>query len=177
MTTTVRIVGVRATPRELRPVIRTWPGLGFWIRIPILWLAACMLATMIVLVAVPMPETATFWIGGLWVAGLYGLIGLGLFVQRKGQALTRRTPLGALSADWRLDDAGLTFSTPLSENRLAWEAVTAVREEKDRIVFAVTPYTNHVLPRRALTAEQARDLAALIAEVRASGRLGRGTDG
>lgn len=177
MTAAVRIAGVQATPRELRPVTRAWPGLGFWIRVPILWLAACVLAAMIVLVVVPMPEIATFWIGGLWVAALYGLIGLGLFVQRKGQAMTRRTPLGALSADWRLDDAGLTFSTPISENRLGWEAVTAIREEKDRIVFAVTPYANHVLPRRMLNEDQARALAALIAEARASGRLGRGAGG
>lgn len=177
MTTAVRIVGVQAAPRELRPAMRAWPGLTWWAKVPILWLGACAVAAAIVMFLVPMPDMATFWMGGLWLAALYGLIGLGLFLHRKGQAMTRRTPMGAASVDWRLDDAGLTFSTPISENRLAWEAVTAIREEKDRIVFAVTPYANHVLPLRALNEDQARDLAALIAEVRASGRLGRGAGG
>lgn len=174
MTSVVHVAGVRPTPRDLRPVTGAWPGLGFWMRVPILWLGACALAAMIVLVVVPMPEVATFWIGGLWVAALYGLIGLGLFVQRRGQAMARRTPMGGLAVDWRLDRAGFAISNAVAENRLAWEAVTAIREEKDRIVFAVTPYANHVLPRHALDADQARNLAALIAEVRASGRLGRG---
>jgi hypothetical protein len=177
VTAAVHIAGVKATPRELRPVIKAWAGLGWWMRAPLLWLCACALAAAVVMFLVPMPETVTIWMGGLWLAALYGLIGLGLLLHRKGQAMARRTPMGALSFDWRLDDAGLTFSTPISENRLAWEAVTAIREEKHRIVFAVTPYANHILPRRALNEDQARDLAVLIAEVRASGRLGRGAGG
>jgi hypothetical protein len=177
VTIVVHVAGVLATARELRPATGAWPGLGLWVRAPILWLGACALAAAVVMFVVPMPDTATFWMAGLWVAAVYGMIGLGLFVHRKGQAMAHRTPVGALAVDWRLDGAGLAISSPLFENRLGWEAVTAIREEKDRIVFAVTPYANHVLPRRMLNEDQARALAALIAEVRASGRLGRGAVG
>lgn len=174
MTDGVRIVAVQATARELRPAIRAWPALRWWARLPILWLGACFLASAVVISLIPMPDAAVYWIGGLWLSALYGLVGAGMLAQGRVQAMMRRTPTGIASCDWRVDQAGLTISSPVAESRLAWEAVVSIREERDRIVFAVTPNTNFVLPRRTLAPEQARDLDVLIADVRASGRLGRG---
>jgi hypothetical protein len=49
-------------------------------------------------------------------------------------------------------------------------------EEKDRLIFAVTPARNHVLPLRCFDPGQLDAFRALIAEARASGRLGAGVD-
>jgi hypothetical protein len=86
----------------------------------------------------------------------------------------RRSPTGREAWNWRIDADGFVFENGLQTNRLDWRGVMAVREEKDRFLFLVTPALNPVLPKRLLTPEQTADLRALIAEVTASGRLGAG---
>jgi hypothetical protein len=68
------------------------------------------------------------------------------------------------------------FSNGLQTNDVDWRAIMKVRDESDRFVFLVTPAYNPVLPKRLLGEQQLADLRGLIAEVTASGRLGRGVD-
>ncbi|MFC5343948.1 YcxB family protein [Brevundimonas staleyi] len=86
----------------------------------------------------------------------------------------RRSPTGREDWNWRIDADGVVFENALQSNRLDWRGVMAVREEKDRFLFLVTPGHNPVQPMRLLTPEQKTELRALIAEVTASGRMGAG---
>lgn len=86
----------------------------------------------------------------------------------------RASPTGREPWNWRIDADGFVFENRLQTNRLDWRGVMAVREEKDRFLFLVTPGHNPVLPTRLLTEDQKTELRALIADATASGRLGGG---
>ena len=84
--------------------------------------------------------------------------------------------MGGLPWRWRINGTGLRFDSGLQSNRLDWRGVKQVRDEKDRFVFLVSPAYNPVLPKRLLNDRQMETLRALIADLRASGRLGGGVD-
>lgn len=111
---------------------------------------------------------------------ILGTVMLWAFTSRLTQAVVTseaaKAPVSGLDWRWTIDDQGLVFDNALQSNRLDWRAVKSVRSDRDRFVFLVTPHYNPVLPTRLLTEAQMAALEALIAEVTASGRLGRGVD-
>jgi hypothetical protein len=66
--------------------------------------------------------------------------------------------------------------TALAATFYDWRGIKDVLREHDRFVFLLSPAYNAPLPIRCLTQDQLQELEALIAEVRASGRLGAGVD-
>jgi hypothetical protein len=172
----LRIENVTPTAREMRPLQRGW-GMIHWVvclptYIPILGLLALGI-TMAILVGDILPPmllsgilcgtSVAWWLGWRWAHSLT-------------LAATRKSPVGGLPWIWTLDPQGLVFENALQTNRLDWRGVRAVREERDRFVFLVSPQYNPVLPRRLLSQDQIAELLALLAQVKSEGRLGRGVD-
>lgn len=79
-------------------------------------------------------------------------------------------------SDWTIDGTGLAFGTPVSSSRIGWEGIKAVREERDRFIFLMSPSANPVLPKRHLSEDQQVALRQMVADVTAANRLGRGVD-
>ena len=118
--------------------------------------------------------SSLLWIAVVQYAMIFGVIGLGFMARRHLGSLARSVPTGTGPSNWMLDQVGFSITSPISERRLDWRAVVRVLEEKDRIIFAVAPSRNYFLPTRLLTAEASTELHTLIAEAKASGRLGAG---
>lgn len=168
------IEDVELNAKELRPTTRAWPGLRWWLSSGLLWITACMLVTLALCWRQPGP--AALWIPLVQLVSLYGVIGLSFVIQRRVMAVARRAPAFGAPTTWRLDEQGVTLTAALVESRLDWRAIVRVAEEKDRLVLAVTPYNNPVLPLRLLSPDQLQAIRDLVETVRASGRLGRGVD-
>lgn len=164
---------VQTTPKELRPT-KAWPSLRWWGSVVLIWLLLTLLVTLALCWRQPGP--AALWIPLVQLVNLYGVIGLSFVVQRRIMAVARRAPAFGAPTTWRLDEEGVTLTTALVETRLDWRAIVDVAEEKDRLVLAVTPYNNPVLPLRRLSPDQLQAIRDLVETVRASGRLGHGVD-
>ena len=167
----IEILDVRQTPREMRPVYGTWPVVRLWGYLARGWLAVTCVGTLITAWWYSGPEGA-LWVAVCQIAMVYGLLGFGLIANRQIGRVTQAAPLGDASSRWRFDENGLRILYDLGEQVLDWRAVVRVVEEKDRIIFAVTPARNHVLPLRCFGPGQLDAFRALITEVRASGQLG-----
>lgn len=173
----ITIKGVTATPKELRPISRGWGRLHWWICVPMFVPCLGLLAMVLTLA-----DMASWYeelceaVGIIMVAtGVLWLVAH-LVVKRVTAKTTRATPLGGLPCDWHIDAEGLDFHTPISTTHVDWAAIKAVEEERDRFIFLLMPQNSPVLPKRLLAEGQAEALLALIAEAKASGRLGRGVD-
>ena len=171
----IEIAGVRPTPHEMRSVTQAWPAARVWGYVVRGWLGVLCLTMM----------AAAWWFGGptvaLWIEGfalvlLFGSLGLGLAATAHGARISRNTPLGDTVGHWRLDERGLRIQYPLGDQSLDWRAIVRVVEEKDRLIFAVTPARNHILPLRCFGPGQLDAFRDLLADLRASGRLGGGVD-
>ena len=172
----IRIEAVQPSAHELRAIKGGW-GAIHWV---------CMVPTQATLLLFVAYGITTSILGdGQPTVGLFSAFLLGaVVVTRLGQYWLQsvtarecaRAPTGGLNWTWVIDDTGLRFDTPLQSNRTDWRGVKTVREEADRFVFLVTPGYNPVLPIRQMNAEHIVALKALIADVTASGRLGRGVD-
>lgn len=170
----IHIGGFKPTARELRPVLKAWPGVRSWANLGVIWMGAVAIVTIILAAAVD--PSVGYWIMGCQIALIYGVILLGFFVQKRIARLGAAAPLMGLDCEWCIDERGIELTTTLSKNFVDWQAIVRVVEEKDRLIFAVTLPLNYVLPKRAVTNEQIAALKALVADVTASGRLGRGVD-
>lgn len=133
-------------------------------------------ATMLLVAQGDVDDTVLKGVVILQLATLYGVIGAALWLQGYSARLVRHTPMHGVACDWLIDESGVTVSTPLSREHMDWRAVMRVVVEKDRILFAVSPALNRVLPLRCLKAGQAEALAELVSAMEASGRLGSGVD-
>lgn len=109
---------------------------------------------------------------GSWLLWWFG----SLWLRKTIAAEARKAPVGGLPWRWTIDDEGISFANGLQTNRLDWRAVRSVREEKDRVLFLVSPAYNPVLPTRLLDAGQLDALRELIGALKASSRLGGGVD-
>lgn len=167
------ISGVRPTPRELRQIQRGW-GMMHWLMIGPILIPFIGLWTLAIWGVGPYADGRVLF-GALIGTPLAWLAARSL-VNASMRRAARKAPAGDLATDWSLDDTGIVLSTALTSSRLSWSALLDVREEADRFVFLLTPASNPALPRRVLTTDQLAALRTLIAEVRASGRLGRGVD-
>ncbi len=172
----IEVEAVQPTAREFRSIKGGW-GAIHWICIPYtyaflvgfliygalasayagdilppLLFSGCLLAT---------------WLG--WLAARWA-------VERVSKSEADKSPAANLPWKWSIGAETIVFSNGLQSNQVDWRAVKTVREEPDRFLFLVTPAYNPVLPKRLLSEQQLTDLQALIAEVTASGRLGRGVD-
>jgi len=173
----IEVPGVQPTARELRPVTRGWGGLHWW---HLLYRATPFLGlwSLAVLIAVEV-----FW--NPWLNKMAALIvvatsvvwvGVALMVNRVTLKAAREAPGGGMVSDWTIDETGLAFGTPTTSSRVRWEGIKAVREEKDRFVFLLSPAGSPFLPKRCLSEDQQAVLRQLVAEVTAANRLGRGVD-
>jgi hypothetical protein len=171
----IEVAGVRQTPHEMRSVTGAWPPVRIWGYVGRSWLGLLCL-TMIAASWWFAGATITLWIEGFALALLFGSLALGLAATHHIARIAKSTPLGDAVSAWRLDDTGVRITYPLGEQSLDWRAIVRVVEEKDRLIFAVTPARNHVLPLRCFDPGQLDAFRALIAEARASGRLGGGVD-
>jgi len=100
----------------------------------------------------------------------------GWAVRKVSSREAKKTPTGNLPWKWSIDADGIVFRNGLQTNNVDWRAIRTVREESDRFLFLVTPAYNPVLPKRLLNEQQLAGLRSRVAEVTASGRLGRGVD-
>jgi len=167
---------VEPNAQEVRPIQRGW-GLIHWV--------GCLPIHLPILAAVIFGVTVTALAGDYLPPLLLGGYTIGTVVlwtiaSRWAQAVVaaeaRKSPVSGLSWRWTIDDQGFAFDNGLQSNRLDWRAIKAIRDESDRFVFLVSPQYNPVLPSRLLGAVELAQLRALIGEVTASGRLGRGVD-
>jgi len=170
------VENVTPTAREMRPVQKGW-GLIHWVvclptYIPILSL---------IIFGVTVNLLSGDFLPPMLVSGF--LVGTGVlwwlssrWIYSVTVAETRKAPVGGLQWRWTIDAQDIRIESPLQSSRLDWRGVKAIREERDRFVFLVLPQNNPVLPTRLLAPEQADALRALIAQVKADGRLGRGVD-
>lgn len=171
----IKIDGVQPSSRELRPVTGGWGGVHLWAGFPLFipFIGLCALA---LVASAYVRDNSQF--AQVVIAILFGTFGTWLLSQwalhRATFRAMRSAPGGGGIIDWTLTEEAVVFTTPVSTSRLDWAGVKSVREEKDRFILLVTPTNNPVLPKRQLSEAQARDVAALFAAVRASGRLGRG---
>ena len=170
----IRINTVQSTERELRHATKAWPEVKWLNNVGVVWLGLVALATIGLSSRADPP--LQYWIMGSQLLLIFGLIPLGQIVQRRLGSVNRSAPLRGLSSDWSLDQQGVRITSALSEQFLRWEGLVRVVEEKDRLIFAASPAWNHVLPKRSMTAEQFAAVQALVSDVTASGRLGRGVD-
>ena len=168
--------GVQPNARELRPIRRGW-GAIHWICIPqtyafllgfvvygsiVGWIAEDFIPPF--LFSGVLIGSFAFWVFSAWAA------------RRVASGTARRTPTGDLPWKWWIGPEGFVIANGLLKSEIDWRAVKTVREESDRILFLVTPANNPVLPKRLLSEGQLAELQDLIADVTASGRLGRGVD-
>lgn len=175
MTSVVEVADVRPEPQESRSVLNVWPALNLWSRLPMIWLILCLASVAGVAAFSPFIDRIG-WIVALLLAALYGFLALSALMQRKILALSRATPISRRAVDWRLSEDGFAVSGAGLDSRVDWRLVVAAVEEHDRFIFALTPYSNFILPVRVLDAEQLTAVRGLIADARARGVLGAGVD-
>ncbi len=169
----ISVAGVRPTPREMRPIRKGWGAMHAFMLGPILvpfvglWALACWgvgpYADRAVLLAALIGTPVA------WVVSR-------LLADRAVARATRLSPASDRAIDWRLDETGIELSNDLFFSRIRWGALVSVREEENRFVFLLTPPGSPILPKRVLTPDQQTELRMLLADLRASGRLGRGVD-
>ena len=168
----IEIEAVQPNAREFRPMRRGW-GLIHWACLVPSYAYLVGFLAFGVLAGSLLPEGLFFGaVVGSWLLSLLGAQWLKQVTYNE----QRKAPTSSLPWRWRIDDEGLSFDNGLQTNRVDWRGVKIVQEERDRFLFLVTPAYNPVLPKRLMTAEQVVALKALIADVTASGRLGRGVD-
>lgn len=170
----IEVENVQPTTRELRAVRRGWGALHWAAVVPVVAFPIGFVVFGLLALGPEgdrFPGTLLFFSFAATV--LIWIIGNAVLRDVVVRAM-RASPTGRAAWRWRIDADGFVFENGLQTNRLDWRGVRAVREEKDRFLFLVTPGHNPVLPTRLLTPEQKTELRALIAEVTASGRLGAG---
>lgn len=172
----IRIDGVQPTAREFRAITGGWGSIHwacvlYTCAFPLGFIAYAISVEVIAGDIMPPFLMSGFLFGTLaaWFLGRWA-------VQMTSADAARRSPAGALAWNWSIDQEGIALTNGLQTSTIDWRAVKAVREEGDRVLFMVTPANNPVLPKRLLSADQLAELRTLVAEVTASGRLGRGVD-
>ena len=172
----IEIEAVQPTAKEYRPIRRGW-GAMHWVCIP--YTHAFLLGFLIYGIAtnslagdVLPPLLLSGSLVGTWMVWLVA----GWVVRKVSAREAGKAPAGKLPWKWTVGPDGIVFANGLQTNDVDWRAIRTVREEHDRFLFLVSPAYNPVLPKRLLGEQQLADLRSLIAEVTASGRLGRGVD-
>jgi hypothetical protein len=173
----IKVSDVQPTAREFRPITGGW-GAGIHLACLIL---TCAWPFGFIAYAISVEVLAGDVLPPFWMSGfLFGTLAvwfLGRWVAgRASVSAVRNSPAGDRSWNWSISRDGIAFTNGLQTSSIDWRAMKAVREESDRILFLVTPANNPVLPKRLLNDTQLADLRVLIADVTASGRLGRGVD-
>lgn len=171
----IEIHNVRRTPWEMRPIYRVWPEVRWWGYSVRLAFGALYLLTMGAAWWFARPE-GVLWILFCLCTLVYVPLALGWIGTWRVGRVARATPLGASAGIWRIDAAGLRITHALSEEVLDWRGVVHIAEEKDRVIFAVGPSRNYILPLRCFAPDQLAALRTLADDLRASGRLGGGVD-
>lgn len=172
----IRIEAVKPSPHELRSIWGGWGAVHWFACIP-MFLPLLVLPVVLIVIG-DMDDASAVQARILGV--MFATVVLWAVVQRMTPWVYSRAgklaPTAGASYLWEISEAGLEVGSALMASRIDWRAVKAVRQEPDRFVFLLTPMNNPVLPKRVMTAEQIAALNALIVDVTASGRLGRGVD-
>ena len=173
----IEIKGVQPTVREMRPLTRGWGGLHWWACLPILAPFLGLWSLALFAFADPWATSAL----GTTAAAIVILTSVAWMVTRWLYArmtvrAARSAPGGGLLSDWVIDEQGVEFRTGVSSARVSWSGIKAVREERDRFLFLLSPASNPLLPKRLLAETQLAAIRQLVENVTASGHLGRGVD-
>ncbi|MBX9460789.1 MAG: YcxB family protein [Brevundimonas sp.] len=172
----IEIEAVQPTAREFRSISRGW-GAIHWVCIPYTY--AFLFGFLIYgLVASSLAEDVLpplLFSGTLFVTWLVWFVSAWV-VRKVSSREAAKAPTGSLPWKWSIGADGIVFANGLQTNKVDWRAIKTVREESDRFLFLVTPAYNPILPKRLLDEPQLAALRGLIADVTASGRLGRGVD-
>ena len=167
---------VKLSAPEMRPIQGGW-GLIHWVAcLPVCVPMLAILAFGLTVDSLARDGLSPLLTSGFLIVTLVLWRWSGVLVQRVCAREASRAPAGGLDWHWTIDPQGLVFDNGLQINRLDWRGVKAVREEKDRFIFLVSPANNPVLPLRLLNAGQLEALRSLITQITASGRLGGGVD-
>jgi len=166
----IEVGGVQPNPRELRPVLKAWPGVRWSSSVPMLGLCLGAVVTIGVNAATRGPVLISV-VQGVIVVGVFLLA---LLMTRQNALAVRTSPTAGLASDWRVDETGVRFSSPIHEHAFEWRGIMRVVEDEDRFIFVVSLVSNPVLPMRFMDEDQKTGLRALIAEATASGRMGSG---
>ncbi len=170
----IEVENVQPTAREYRALRRGWGALHW---VAVLPLATFQFGFLIFGILALGPHEARYppllLFVSFFVTWLVWMIANWMQLKVTVKALDD-SPVGGLSWRWQIDAEGIIVSNALQTSTLDWRGVKAVVEEKDRFLFLVTPSSNPVLPTRLMTEAQRTELRALVAEVKASGRLGAG---
>ena len=169
------VENVLPNARELRPCASAWRSMARLAWVQLLALFATFVMSFI-FAAIYGTEEAAIWVGVTMAAVFSVLIVSGWFVTFMGARIAARTAATRGAGRWMFDREGIRVDSALSTTAFKWEMVEKVAEERDRLIFALTPASNAILPLRSLGAEQAEELRGLIAGIEAQGRLGRGVD-
>lgn len=122
------------------------------------------------------PPNAVYWLATTTVVLLLAMIVSGSIVMSAYARACVDAAQVPGPARWTIDGRGLQVETGTGVVSHMWEGVAKVVDERDRFVFAISPSDNPVLPKRQMTHDQIAAVKTLIADVTASGRLGRGVD-
>ncbi|GAA0651578.1 YcxB family protein [Brevundimonas lenta] len=171
----IEVKGVVPVPAGFRPVRALGP-LRWLIKLPDLVVLG--LPLVMVAVAVRVADGVGFLLFMTVLIGIVVWIVANSIVRRVAAGQWRKSPTWPLANDWHLDDGGVTITDGAFKLTMKWEAIIAVREERDRFLFHGTPVSANALPIQFLDAgrNQIGDIRALVAKVTAEGRLGRGVD-
>lgn len=123
---------------------------------------------------------------GRWSLALMGAaalaIGLSGVISRRRVKLYSvawwRTPTSCLATSWVFDETGITITDGLISTTVRWGALTAFRQERDRLVFMQGPVQAYVLPIRFLDAGQGQLtlIRTLVARMVETGAFGGAVD-
>lgn len=173
--TTIVIEGVAPTVSEIRQCRTAWASTARIAWIQTLTLIGVLVIGIVLASIFASPQTVV-WIASTAAALLLALIVSGNVVMSAYARACVDAAQVPGPAQWSVDDRGIRVETATGVGSHGWEGIARIIEEDDRFVFAISPFFNPVLPKRQMTAEQIAALKALIADVTASGRLGRGVD-
>lgn len=169
------VENVLPNARELRPCTSAWKAMTRLAWVQLLALFATFLVSFLS-AAIYATETAAIWVAGTTAAAISVLIVSGWFVTFASARIVARAATTHGAGRWTFDQEGVRVESQLSATAFKWEMVEKVSEERDRLVFALSPTSNAILPLRSLAGEQVQELRSLIAGIEAEGRLGRGVD-
>lgn len=167
----IEVQNVQPTPKEFRSISRGW-GAMHWVCVPYTY--AFLIGFLIygLAVAAFAEQAPPFLFSGCLAASWLAWQASAWMVRRVAAYEAGKAPTGGLAWDWSIGPEEVVFTNGMQTNRFDWRAVKSIREERDRFLFLVTPAYNPVLPKRLLSEQQLTDLRALIANVRADGRVG-----
>ena len=173
--TSIRISGVQTKPSDLRPVTKGWGQIHYLFCAHFIWMFPLLIAGAVAINVFGYVDIPVFVLLPLLVVGFICWRLTNGWIYRRIMVMTLALPVLA-PADWTLNEEGVEVVVPLARSFWAWGGIHDVVEENDRFVVLIQPYSNHILPKRCLSAEQLEAVRNLIAAIKAQKRPDHGVD-